>query len=398
MKVLLLASYAPSLIRFRGDLINAIMAAGHQVVACAPEEDEDVRRDLTALGVRYRVVPMRRAEVDVVADLRTFARLVGLLKDERPDLLLAYTQKPIVYGGLAARLAGRTRFFAMVSGLGYAFTDSAGAKRRLVRAAVALLYRLAFRGAEGVFVFNGDDRGEMARRGILRPGLPVVQVGGSGVDLSRFAPTPLPAGAPVFLLIARLLRDKGVAEYVEAARRIRARRPDVRFQLLGPLDPNPSGVSKSELAAWEAEGAVEYLGETDDVRPYLANATVYVLPSYYREGLPRSIVEAMAMARPIITTDAPGCRETTIDGQNGYVVPARDAAALGAAAMRFVDDPGLAQTMGRRSREIAEMRFDVRRINATLLAAMGLDHPSAAEETKLRTPAWAASFADGRSR
>jgi glycosyltransferase involved in cell wall biosynthesis len=397
MKVLVLASYAPSLVRFRGDLIKAMAAAGHQVVACAPEEDDAVRRQLATCGVRYRTVPMRRAEVDVFADLRTLAALVRLLRSERPDLLLAYTQKPIVYGGLAAQLAGTPRFFAMVSGLGYAFTEGGGARRRLVRAAVKTLYRLALRRADGVFVFNGDDCAEMARHGILRSGLPVVQVGGSGVDLSRFAPAPLPTGEPVFLLIARLLRDKGVVEYVEAARRVRKRRPGVRFQLLGPLDPNPAGVSKGELDAWIAEGAIEYLGETDDVRPYLAKATVYVLPSYYREGLPRSIVEAMAMGRPVITTDAPGCRETTIHGENGYLVPLRDPAALAVAAQRFVDRPELAHAMGRRSRELAEARFDVSRINAALLAAMGLDSPAGANVAKAELPSggWTAPLASG---
>jgi glycosyltransferase involved in cell wall biosynthesis len=231
----------------------------------------------------------------------------------------------------------------------------------------------------------------------LRADLPVVQVGGSGVDLARFASAPLPPGPPTFLLIARLLRDKGVVEYVEAARRVRKRRPDARFQLLGPLDPNPAAISRAELEAWVAEGAIEYLGETRDVRPYLAKATVYVLPSYYREGLPRSIVEAMAMGRPIITTDAPGCRETTVDGQNGYLVPSRDSAALAAAAMRFADDPALAHAMGRRSRQIAEARFDVNRINAALLAAMRLDVPSGvgAAAAELRSGGWPAPLPSG---
>lgn len=399
MKVLMLASYAPSLVRFRGDLIDAIVAAGHSVVACAPEEDEEVRRELARRGARYRTVPMQRAGLGVMADLRTLAGLIRLLRSEAPDLVLAYTQKPIVYGGLAAQIVGAPRFFAMVSGLGYAFTDAGGAKRRLIRMVVSALYRLAIRSAEGVFVFNGDDRAEMTRRGILGPDARVLQVGGSGVDLSRFKPTPLPEGPPVFLLIARLLRDKGILEYVEAARRVRMQHPDVRFQLLGPLDPNPSAISAAEVESWVAEGAVEYLGETGDVRPYLANATVYVLPSYYREGLPRSVVEAMAMGRPVITTDAPGCRETTVDGRNGFLIPVRDPAALSAAMMRFVRDRELAAVMGRRSRQLAEARFDVTRINAALLSAMGLDAAPGAETDNGERPAasWATRLADGPS-
>jgi glycosyltransferase involved in cell wall biosynthesis len=180
--------------------------------------------------------------------------------------------------------------------------------------------------------------------------------------------TPEP---PTFLLIARLLRDKGIVEYVEAAKRLRAGHPNARFRLLGPMDPNPAGLSADVLERWRAEGAIEYLGEAADVRPHLRACTVYVLPSY-REGMPRTVLEAMAVGRAIVTTDAPGCRETVVEGENGFLVPPRDVGALADAMRRFIVEPGLAIAMGQRSRAIALQRFDVHRVNAVMLEAMGL--------------------------
>lgn len=385
MKVVVIASLAYSLTNFRGRLLAAMVRAGHDVIACAPDDDPATEASLQAMGVRYRRISMQRTERNPLGDLRTLWDLVRLLRDERPGVVLAYTQKPIIYGGLAARLAGNTRFHAMVSGLGHVFSDDGGKPRRLLQLLVAVLYRAAVAKAETVFVFNRDDDAEMRRWRILRPSHRVVQVPGSGIDTSRFAVQPLPAGAPVFLLVARLLRSKGLAEFAEAARLVRERFPAARFQLLGPLDPNPAGVTLDELAAWNASGGVEYLGETKDVAPFLARASVFVLPTFYREGLPRTILEAMATGRAIITTDAPGCRETVEPDRNGYLVPVRDAAALADAMVPFLRDPELAARMGARSRQIAEARFDVEKVNALLLSTMELDRcdrpaPSAAAD------------------
>ena len=199
-----------------------------------------------------------------------------------------------------------------------------------------------------------------------------MQVPGSGIDTRRFTAAPVPAGPPVFLLVARLLGNKGLNEFVAAARAVRARHPGVRCQLLGPVDINPAAITPAQLAAWQAEGAIEYLGETRDVAPYFAASSVFVLPTWYREGLPRTILEAMATGRAVITSDAPGCRDAVTDGWNGLLVPPRDSAALTAAMQRFVDDPGLAATMGGRSRERAEAVYDVRKVNRLLLTTMGL--------------------------
>jgi glycosyltransferase involved in cell wall biosynthesis len=372
-RVVVLGGYAPALITFRGPLLRAMRANGHRVLALAPEHDDTVTNTLNDMGIEFGTVPMARATIDPIADLRTILALYRLLRTERPDVFLAYNMKPIVYGGLAARLAGVPRRFAMIAGLGYVFTDDGRVSRarEILRTLSSALYGVAMGGAEAVIVFNPDDGNELKMRRIVPPSQPLIQVAGTGIDLSHYAEAPPPSSPPVFLLIARLLRHKGLIEYVEAARRLRAKYPSVRVQLLGPLDPNPSGISGEDLDAWVREGTIEYLGETRDVRPYLAASTVYVLPSY-REGIPRTVLEAMATGRAIITTDSPGCRETVSDGENGFLVPVRDPAALASAMERFVLDPSLAARMGRRAREIVEARFDIHRVNQVLLTTMGL--------------------------
>ncbi|NJM29746.1 MAG: glycosyltransferase family 4 protein, partial [Rhizobiales bacterium] len=322
LKILVIASLTRSLVNFRRSLLEELVASGpHDVVAAAPEPDSETVDELSRMGVGFRVLPMARASTNPFADLRTLAALIALFRRERPDVVLAYTQKPIIYGGLAARLFPRVRYFAMQSGLGYAFSEEN--KSVWFRRFVALLYRFGIKRAEAVFVFNGDDERDMRALGILHHGQKVVQVPGSGVDLDRFRASPVPAGAPTFLLIARLMKDKGLYEFIDAARRLRSEGLEARFQILGPFDANPAGISAAELDAVQREGVVEYLGETKDVRPYLAASSVFVLPSFHREGLPRSILEAMATGRAIVTTTMPGCRETVVEGENGILVPPR---------------------------------------------------------------------------
>ena len=234
---------------------------------------------------------------------------------------------------------------------------------------VTRMYRVALRGVGRVFVYNEADASDVGR--MADPKRIVAVPGGSGVDFDRYVKSAVPDSAPVYLLIARLLREKGIVEFVEAARSLKASHPVAKFWLLGPMDPSPMAISRVEVERWW-EGVVDYLGETADVRPYLAKCTVFVLPSYYREGIPRSILEAMATARPIITTDVPGCRDTVVDGENGFVVQARNPIALASAMRRFIEDPALAKRMGRQSLEIARERFDARAVSHQLLREMAL--------------------------
>lgn len=373
MKIAVIASYAPSLVNFRGPLLAALVARGHTVTGYAPERDLSVQNDLRQMGVAYEPVPLARAGLNPLKDMVLLLLLWRRLRAQRPDLVLGYTVKPVIFGSLAARLARVPRRYALITGLGYAFTDPAAAsrKRRLVGTLVRALYRLALRGCHVVFFQNPDDRAEFLRLGLVRPAQTVL-VNGTGIDLDHYAPAPPVSGGPVFLLIARLLADKGIREYVAAARIVKARHPQAAFHLVGPYDPNPAAIQPGEIAAWQQAGVVAYLGETRDVRPFIAASSVYVLPSFYREGTPRTVLEAMSMGRPIITTDAPGCRETVIPGETGFLVPPRDVPALVEALERFIHQPALIAAMGARSRALAVEKYDVHKVNAAMLAAMQL--------------------------
>lgn len=368
--VLVLGGYAPSLVTFRGSLLRSMVERGHRVVACAPEASAEVRDALAAMGVSYREVPFKRAGVRPDQDLHALGALVALFREIRPDIILSYTIKPVIWGLLAARLARVPRRFAMITGLGYAFV-SEGRKARIVGALVRRLYRLSLRGADRVFFQNPDDRALFERLRLVRGPEHSVVINGSGVEVDLYRPTPLPDGAPSFLLIGRLLGDKGVREYVEAARIVRACHPEAVFRIAGWIDENPTTISQQELSSWVEEGVIEFLGRLDDVRPAIASSSVYVLPSY-REGTPRTVLEAMAMGRAVVTTDAPGCRETVQDGVNGFLVPVRDAASLAGAMERFILEPRLLETMGREARRIAEEKYDVRKVNAVILETMGI--------------------------
>jgi glycosyltransferase involved in cell wall biosynthesis len=372
VKIAVVGGFARSLITFRGDMLQSMVELGHEVLAMAPEDDPEVAATLEGWGVRYRAVPLRRTGMNPVRDAGTVVALARAFRAFRPDAVFVYAVKPVIYGSLAARLAGVPIRVAMITGTGSAFSSGGGRKGRLVSWLVRRLYWAGLAGVHVVFFQNPDDERLFRSLGLVgRRRQRILRVGGSGVDLARFSPTPLPTGPMTFLLIGRVIRDKGVAEYVEAATIVKKVHPEARFQLLGPLDVNPSAISKEELDAWVATGAIEYLGRTPDVRPNLELAHVCVLPSY-GEGMPRSVLEAMAMARPVIVTDVPGCRETVVEGRNGYLVPVRDAAALADAMLRLIDAPERLAGMGLESRRLAEERFDVHVVNRTIVEAMGL--------------------------
>ena len=370
-RFLLIASYAPSLLGFRGPLIAALQQSGLRVHVAAPglPPGDALRQQLESLGVVAHDIPLQRTGMHPLRDLVSLWALWRLMRRVRPAHVLGYTVKPVIYGTLAAWLARAPRRFALITGLGYAFTAQR-ARSRLGRL-VQRLYALALARAHGVFFQNPDDAALFRQLGLLSTDAAVCVVNGSGVDVAAFAPTPLPAGGPHFLLIARLLGDKGVREYAQAAATVRSQHPAARFTLVGWIDDNPDAIAQHELDAWVASGTVDYAGRLQDVRPAIAACSVYVLPSY-REGTPRTNLEAMAMGRAIITTDAPGCRETVVDGDNGFLVPVKAVDALAGAMLRFVEDPALAARMGARSRAVAEDRYDVHKVNAVMLRAMGL--------------------------
>jgi glycosyltransferase involved in cell wall biosynthesis len=369
-KFLLIASFPESILTFRGSLIASLLSRGLDVNVAAPglPVGNALREALEAKGVQVHNIPLQRTGINPIKDSLLLWRLFLLIRTTQPDFVLGYTIKPLIYGLLSAWLARAPRRFALVTGLGFAFT---GERRGFLQFLIKRLYRLALGKADKVFFQNPDDQGLFRELGILAHKTPSVVVNGSGVDLTDFGVVPLPDSPPKFLMIARLLGDKGVREYAKAAREIRNGNPDIRFGLVGWIDENPDAISKAELDDWVSEGTIEFHGRLDDVRPAIADTTVYVLPSY-REGTPRTVLEAMAMGRPIITTDAPGCRETVIDGENGFLVPTQSVDPLVAAMQKFIDDPALAERMGKRSREIAEDKYDVHKVNAVMLREMGI--------------------------
>ncbi|MGB3797415.1 MAG: glycosyltransferase family 4 protein [Alteraurantiacibacter sp.] len=376
MKILVLSSLAYSLVNFRADLLRSMIDNGHTVVACAPDRDAKTEGKLTQMGVRFRHTPMQRTGTNVVSDMRLVSNYIGLIRDEKPDIVLAYTQKPIIYGGIATRIAGfagkKSRFFALMSGLGQVFSMDAGYSSWLQKA-VARLYRSALAGAQATFVFNADDRKDMIALGIVDAKQKVIQVPGSGVSLTRF-PACDPVTQPIrFLMIGRLMRNKGIMEFLEASRIVRKNHPECQFQIVGRSeDENPAGISREESETLADEFDVEFVPGTDDVRPYLATSSVFVLPSYYREGLPRTILEALASARPVITTDLPGCRDAIENGVNGLIVRPRDAEDLAEAMMKFAVEPQLVRQMGAASLDVARKTYDVHLVNRQLLGEMGL--------------------------
>ena len=352
-KVAIASNTVWSIVNFRGGLVRALMDAGYEVVAMA-SPDEHVPR-LSELGCRYLPLPIDGQGTNPGHDLLLLWRYWRLLQSERPDFYLAFTVKPNIYGSLAARALGIPAI-NVVTGLGTAF-----ARSNWLRILATGLYRLALARSEKVFFQNQDDRQLFVQKGLVQL-QETTRVRGSGVDLKRFELTPFPDDKSRFrfLLISRMLWDKGVGEYVEAARIVKQAFRNVEFCLLGPLNPrSPSAISNGQMEAWRSEDVVRYLGVSSDVRGEVATADCIVLPSYYREGVPRALLEAAAMGRPIIATDAPGCREAVNDGTTGFLCRTRDANDLAEKMKRMLALSERERVeMGRRGREKMEREFD----------------------------------------
>ena len=380
-RILVIGGNVHSLVLFRGDMIQQMVEDGNEVFAMAPATDLEgeaanrltklVAEKLQTLGVPYLPIPLNRTGVNPLKDLHTIYWLSRKMNEIEPDVVLSYTMKPVIYGSIAARLAGVRNIFSMITGLGYVFTGDSVRQRALARI-VIVLYKLALGFNKKIYFMNPDDLNLFRQLKIVAGGKKTVMINGSGVNVERYSFKPPQMETVIFLIIARLLWDKGIGEFVSAARLLKEKYPEVRWQIVGPFDNNPSAIHREDVVKWQAEGLIEYMGATEDVRPYLEKASVYVLPSY-REGTPRSVLEAMAMGRPVITTDAPGCRETVIDGVNGFLVPVRDKVALAAAMEKFILDKNLMAEMGKKGREIAESRYDVHKVNLSILRPMELD-------------------------
>jgi glycosyltransferase involved in cell wall biosynthesis len=367
MKIAVIANTGWYIYNFRRNLMLALQAAGHEVFAVSPSDGYSAR--LRCDGVTHLAWRLSGAGIDPWTELRAVMRLRSLLAAHGIEMVLSYTPKGNVYSGLASTGTSRI-LIPNVSGMGRAFTEGSW-----LSPIVKALYRAALARAAYVFFQNEDDRETLVSSGIVAREN-TERLMGSGIDLARFEAAPLPCtragagdGAVVFLLVARLLWEKGIAQYVEAARMIKARSPAVRCRLLGALAPvGEAAVAQRDLDAWQRDGVIEYLGTTDDVPGVLRGADCVVLPSYYREGVPRSLLEGAAMGRACITTDTPGCRDVVEHGVTGWLCAPRDAPGLFDRMSEFVDlPPARRQAMGLRSRQRVEHLFDERVVIARYL-------------------------------
>ncbi len=349
-------------------MLKRMVEKGYSVYACAPFASHDIEKQLSDMGVQYAHIPLFREGMNPLRDLKTFVSIYLFLLKIRPDYLFVYTVKPVIFGSFAAKFAGVGRIVSMIEGLGFVFTESGGS-RNWLRIVVSCLYRLSLKFSFRIFFLNNDDYYYFSKTGLMAEQQGVV-LDGIGVDLEYYSPVPFPEKVS-FVMIARLIKEKGVYEYIKAADIVRREFPWVEFSLVGWFDEHPSSLSAEELDRLLVKKHVNYLGRMEDVRPAIQAASVYVLPSY-REGLPRTVQEAMAMARPIITTDVPGCRQTVVDGVNGYKVPVKNVDKLAEAMKKFIVNPDLAETMGYQSRMIAVSRFNKDDITEKIMNVMEL--------------------------
>ena len=366
--IAVLSSHTPSLFWFRLDMMREFLRRGYEVYALANEAEEKWAPRFAEYGVVYRQIPVIRNGMNPLKDRRTFASIQTELEQIRPEKLFVYQAKTVIYGALAANRLGITEVYPLIAGMGSVFVSNS-VKTRAIRPVLVAMYRRALKKCPAVFFQNRDDEKVFRDYRIVKT-QKVVLLHGSGVNTEKFAFLPQPE-KPAFLCVSRLIRDKGVYEYLCASRMLRQTHPEVDCLLVGPYDSNLSTLRPEELQPFLEDGSVTYVGEQEDVRPFLSRCSVFVLPSY-REGTPKANLEAMACGRAVITTDAPGCRETVREGENGFLVPVGSVEAIYEKMEWALAHPEEIALMGQRGREMAEQIFDVRKVNAVICRTMGL--------------------------
>lgn len=372
MKLVMVTTYATPT-NMRRELLEAVLARGHEVTVVSPESADSMQEALSRIGAKYRPWRIDRTAMNPAADVRSASELYSILRFERPDVLLAYQIKAVLLAPVVAKLARVRHVVALVNGLGAVF-DEEGFGRSWQASIARRAYGLALRAVDTVAFQNADDPLLLRRMGLIAADANWCVVPGSGVDLTKLTQQPPHLDPPTFTLVSRLLISKGVRDFVTAARQIRARHPGTRFRLVGQLEAegHPDGITCAELDGWVREGLVEYLGFSQDIVGVLSTTSVFVLPSYYREGVPRTNLEALALARPVVTTDSVGCRDTVENGVNGFLVSPRDPNTLSERLERYLREPDLVRQHGSNSRELAERRFDVRKVNELMIDALRL--------------------------
>lgn len=368
MKIAVLSSHTPSLFWFRMDMMKEFKNKGHTVIALGSEAEEDWKKRFKEHNIEYLQLYVERNGMNPLKDLKTLSSLYNFMKKEKPDKVFAYQAKTVVYGSIAAKLNGISEVYPLIAGLGSIFRGR-GFKNKIVKTIMKVGYWAACKFSKKVFFQNHDDKNEFIQNGLIKDDKTVI-INGSGVNLERFTPTPLPY-TPVFLFIGRLIKDKGIMEYLEACKEIKKQHPKVRCLLVGPFDSNPSALKPEELEPYIKTGVIEYFGEQSDVRPFISHCSIYILPSYH-EGTPKTVLEAMAMGRAIITSDAPGCKETVIEGLNGLLVKVKDIQGLISKMEYLINNQDICKKMGGESTKIAREKYDVKVVNKSIMQEMRL--------------------------
>lgn len=368
MKIVVISSFTPSLFWFRIDMMKDFIKHGHTVTALGPDTDPIWKERFETVGIEYNTFFVERNGINPLNDIRTYRELNLLLREEKPDKVFAYQAKTVIYGSLAAKANDITEFYPLIAGLGSIFRGG-GIKNKIIKTVMMGQYKVACSLSKKVFFQNNDDKKQFVDNRLVQVEK-VHIINGSGVNLDKFTHESLPK-KPAFLFIGRLIKDKGIIEYLEACKELKKEFPNVRCLLVGPYDSNPTALSPRELKPYLDQDVVEYFGEQSDVRPYLKLCTTFVLPSYH-EGTPKTILEAMAVGRSIITTDAPGCRETVTDGYNGYLVPIKDTKALVGRMKELIENQELNEVMAIRNVKLAKEKYDVKIVNQAIMATMGL--------------------------
>ncbi len=354
-KILLIDNNLGSLLNFRGDFIRFLGEKKYSVVLCVPFEEKEEKK-LKDFGFPYRRLKISRSKMGLSL-LRELYAIYKIIKEERPNIVFSYTIKPVLFGSLSASLLKVPKIFSLIPGLGYIYTGDS-LKKKILRFLVGILYRQTLKRNTKVFFLNPDDKKEFINRKLVPENI-AVQIDGEGVNLDHFQYSPPPTDSPTFLFVGRLLKEKGIVEFVQAAEKVKDEYPQAKFLVAGSFDANPSSLSKEEFARLVDKGIINYLGYVEDIREVLKISSVFVLPSY-REGLPRSTMEAMATGRAIITTDVPGCRETVKEGINGFLVDLKRKSELDEKMKEFIRNNDLIIQFGNNSREICIKRFSAK--------------------------------------
>lgn len=371
--ILIIASYGPSLINFRIDLIKNLLRRGHKISVACPKINFSIKLQKKLRDLRIRIIffSLDNTGLNFFKDCKSILEIYKIIKCSKPDLIISYTAKPVIYSGIILKFFKNISYFPLITGLGYTFIYKKSLRHKILRYFIIKLYMISLKNSKKVIFQNKDDQNLFLKLKIIKKKKSSKIVNGSGVDLKKYPLSNLPK-KPIFLMISRLLIDKGVREYFEAAKIVSKNFPNVKFLLAGYLDNNPSGISSKKLKLLIKESPVEYLGHIKSVQSILKFCKYYVLPSY-REGTPRSTLEALSTGRPIITTDTPGCRETVIHEKNGLLVPIKNSVELAKAMIILLQkNEKVLKRMAFKSFLIAKNKFEINKVNQNMLDIMNL--------------------------